>query len=260
MVDEIVSPKLNFMTTDIAKYLIEEFSRQFPIVPIDDTQKKAFVSALEQTEVPDFIEIEEKNGQKVFHSKGFDLELVNGLEYKTAVRIDEETRETDLYLTRIIRNRNVENLNMNLPKYLREKIWGRMNWYSSKFPSRHIRQNKELVSLLSSRAADADGEYLKDKPEERNYDKMKLALSLLFRFKQIDYEKDSQGREVVAEINRPILIVPGVSVDERKFIEDFEIDQGKVIIDVGRWPKERRYIMGYRDYSSKLSTGKLPYS
>lgn len=107
-----------------------------------------------------------------------------------------DERYFSISVRRILRNRNVRNYRLSLPKKMWESLVSEFGIYDSDGLTRKIRGNQNLVNLIGE---------------------CKIPFSLLGKFETYDLTSGTEKTK-----KRPLLIIPGISEDERKIVEAFE--------------------------------------
>lgn len=214
--------KHDYMDKEVASYLISEFERQFPFLPLDDAKRASLVEVLETT--------------PMLESHKFYEEPSNNQKYTKRQIFTDSDRTGYLRLTRIMRNNQAGNLQEGLIKKMQENLYNKLNRYSSTMQLRHIRKEEKIVGMMLERAK--TGEKLDQ-------------LSVLFRYEQIDLEGADKDTKII-NINRPIIVVPRATKAELDVLRSYEEREGKVHIYTGEGRDERVRIMSYADYLKSI--------
>ncbi len=214
--------KQDCMDKEVASYLISEFERQYPFLPLDGVKRASLVEVLETT--------------PMLESQRFYEEPSNNQKYTKRQIFNDTDRTGYLRLTRIMRNNQAGNLQEGLIKKMQESILHKFKLYSSTMQLRHIRKEEKIVGMMLERAK--TGEKLDQ-------------LSLLFRYEQTDIESLGEVPQII-NIDRPIIVIPRATKAELEILRSYEEREGVVHAHIGENRDERVKIMSYASYLKSI--------
>jgi len=227
--------KINHMSRQVAKFLVNELERQFEELPeLAPEKKEALIDILASTPIHD--------------SEYFDEEPAEDQKYAGLQDLSTGDRSVYIYTTRIIRNWKARNISLRPYALFKGRVGDVFGGFNSEVFIDHLRNRADICEMIAQRAERDDS------PIKLNH------LSVLFKYEEViprytkkaEPEKRPEQTAPVSEPQakpkekksrlvetiyreRPVLIIPCLDEAELQELSKFEEEEtkGRIIKEKG---------------------------